>query len=91
MIIKTYLSFNDQSEEDMEKFKLMMKATDMSLALWEIAQDVLRPHRKHGYSDNNRLNELLQSEQHGESVNEAIGLIEDMFYKVLNERSIDLD
>lgn len=89
--MKTYLSFNDQSEDDREKLKTMMKATNMSIALWDIANEVLRPHRKHGYNNNTKLNELLQSEKHGEAVTEAIGLIEEMFYETLKEYNIDLD
>jgi hypothetical protein len=90
--MKTYLSFNDQSEDDREKLKMMMQAMNMHIALHEIGQEVFRPHRKHGYRDNERLNELLSTEKSGEAVSEAvyeaISILEKMFYEIVSDNNV---
>lgn len=70
--------------EEAEELKDALKGGDYHLALWNIAQEVFRPHRKHGYADE-RLNELNQNAE----VNEAIGILESMFYDILKERGIE--
>lgn len=85
--MKTYLSFNDNSEDDREKLKDMMQATQMKIALHEIGQEVFRPARKHGYADNSELNNLMEKE----GVVEAIGLLEERFYQILSEREVSLE
>lgn len=84
--MKTYLSFNDQSESDNRKLKDMMQATNMKIALCEIGEDVFRPARKHGYDDP-KLNKLLKNK----GVVDAIGLLEKMFYDILQAREVGLD
>jgi hypothetical protein len=60
---KATLSFN--LPEEREEFKMATKAGDMSGALWDIAQEVFRPARKHGYPDQriqtliDKLNDLV--------------------------------
>lgn len=59
-------------------------------ALWDIQQKVFRPARKHGYSGNEyaaRLNELGEKPD----VTEAIGLLETLFCKVLEDNDVDLN
>ena len=85
--MKTYLSFNDQSEDDREKLKTMLQATNMSIALFNMSNELFRPARKHGYRDNPRLNELLENEQ----VAEAIELLEKLYHEILNESGATVD
>lgn len=85
--MKTYLSFNMNSEEDREKLKTMMQAEAMRAALWEISQEVFRPARKHGYADNPELNNLCEQD----GVIEAIGLLEERFYEILREREVTIE
>lgn len=74
--------------EDQMEHKRAVKSTDAFLALWEIANEVFRPARKHGYGNgknSERLNQLLQNEQ----VAEAIGLLEEEFYEIVNEKEVN--
>lgn len=85
--MKATLTFNLDNEDDKLSYENAMQGTDAKLALWTIAQDVLRPHRKHGYKDNERLNELIQEEK----VSEAIGMLEEMFYNIVNKYEVNID
>lgn len=85
--MKTYLSFNDNSQDDRQKLKEMLQASNMRRALWEIGEEVFRPARKHGYVDNSELNNLLEKD----GVVEAIGLLEKRFYEILREEEVILD
>ena len=86
--MKTYLSFNDQSEDDREKLKDVLQATDMKIALQEIGEEVFRPARKHGYAAHPELNKLLNE---NDDVGIAIGLLEEMFYQILKDREVSLE
>ena len=86
--MKTYLSFNDQSEDDREKLKDVLQATDMKIALQEIGDEVFRPARKHGYTAHPELNKLLNE---NDDVGIAIGLLEEMFYQILKDREVSLE
>lgn len=48
--MKAILEFNLPEEQG--EFDLATKAGNMHSALWDIAQEVFRPARKHGYSSN---------------------------------------
>jgi len=54
-------------------------------ALAEIAAEVFRPARKHGYEDDElrKLMEIAKSD-------ELVGLLEKKFYEILRDRGIDL-
>jgi hypothetical protein len=69
--------------EDKEDFERATKALDMELALWDIANEVFRPARKHGYPDP-ELSRLAENNE------ELIGLLEQKFYAILEERGIKL-
>lgn len=84
--MKTYLSFNDRSEEDRENLKNMMQANAMKRALWDIGQEVFRPARKNGYP-HPELNSLLEKD----GVAEAIGLLEEKFYEILREWEVSVE
>lgn len=72
--------------EDKDELAMTMKGVDCNLALWEISQEVFRPHRKHGYADA-RIGKAIDD---GDAL-EAISLLEDMFYSILLRREINLD
>ncbi len=83
--MKAILEFNLSDPDEREAHLRAVKVNDAYCALWEIAQDVFRPARKHGYPDLD-LNELLKNEQ----VEEAISLLEKKFYQILEDREIVL-
>lgn len=101
--MKATLTFNLPEEES--EFQTAVKASDMSLALWEIAQEIFRPARKHGYSDQ-RIQNLAKhldvladkaagipfdSPETSPGATELIAMLEEKFYAILQERSIDLN
>lgn len=52
------LKYNLPEEQD--EFKDAMQGSDCKLVLWEIAQEIFRPARKHGYADK-QIAELIAS------------------------------
>jgi hypothetical protein len=73
--------------EENSEFEMACNAGKMHSALWEIAQEVFRPHRKHGYS-NPELNKLCEE---NDQVLEAISILETMFYRILEDNQVNLD
>lgn len=71
--------------EDSEALEAAMNAEKYKLALWDISQQVFRPHRKHGYPD-----EQLNKLNNDEKVNDAITMLEKMFYEILEENNVKL-
>ena len=67
-----------------EDVDMHLQASAMRLALWDIAQNIFRPARKHGYSDP-KLEALLTDQSA-----DLVGLLEEKFYEILAERGIDL-
>lgn len=91
---KASLHFN--LPEEREEFETAVKAGDYKLALWDIAQEVFRPARKHGYSDG-KIQKLLLDIDHNADVSseygkgtDLVGLLEEKFYEILRERGIEL-
>jgi hypothetical protein len=72
--------------EDTEEMNLALSAGDMHLALWDIAQEVFRPARKHGYPQR-EIQEALDKCNEGE---ELVHLLEKRFYEILEEHGIKL-
>ena len=71
--------------EEQESFDIAARAGLLHAALWDTAQEVFRPARKHGYAEL-RLHELNAIEE----VNEAISLLEKKFYEILEDKGIRL-
>lgn len=71
--------------EEREELEMALKANSYHSALFDVAQKVFRPHRKHGYEDSelNKLNEIPE-------VNKAIELLEKKFYEILNDNDVDV-
>lgn len=84
------LALDLSTPDGRREHKRMTSATDAYIVLWDIGQQVFRPARKHGYSHSPRLNELLEGD-HGDSVTEAISLLEKKFYEIMEERGVNLD
>lgn len=81
---KTIALLFDRYEEQ-EELKTALNGGNYHAALFEIANEIFRPHRKHGYA-NSDLQKLTESEE----VLEAIGILEHLFYQILKERNIEL-
>lgn len=82
--MKSTLEFN--LPEEREEFQLALKGSSMSIALSEIANEIFRPARKHGYPDK-ELNDLV--EKNPDAV-EIIGMLETKFYEILEENDITI-
>lgn len=81
---KAILEFHLPEEEN--EFQAAIQGQDCRMALWDIAQEIFRPARKHGYSDQ-RIQELIDK---NEKAVELIGLLETRFYVMLEERGINI-
>lgn len=81
--MKVILEFN--KIEEAEELEMALKASDMHCALFDIAQQVFRPHRKHGYD-----NEILNKLNENDDVNTAISMLEDKFYEILSRYKVEL-
>ncbi len=94
--MKGILEFNLEESFERAAHKRAINASTAYLCLWDIGQEIFRPARKHGYSDEPKLNELLRWKEDGdnqvaEAVEEAISILEKKFYGMLEERGISLD
>lgn len=81
--MKAKLIFN--LPEEQESFQDAVNASAMRACLFSIAMDIFRPARKHGYPDK-RIQDLLDKE----GVEEAIGLLEEEFYRLLQEHNLKI-
>lgn len=74
-------SFEFVLPEEQEELNMCLKASSYKCALNDIANEVFRPHRKHGYS-----NPALDTE----ASYDIIEILETMFYQILSENEVDL-
>lgn len=74
--------------EDNQEYERCTKGEDYFIALQEIAEQVFRPHRKHGYSDC-RIQELLNKSE-DDNAFELVGKLEELFYEILDENNIKI-
>jgi len=96
---KLDFDLGDYENDDRGAFLRAAKADRAFSALWEIAQNVFRPARKHGYS-NPELNQMIDdcgdyyNKEYGCECGrgaEVISQLEDMFYRILEEEGVNLD
>ena len=73
--------------EDQDDLELYQKAINYFSALQETASQIFRPARKHGYADEN-IKRLVN--KIGDDAIDLIGLLEDKFYKILEEDDVKL-
>lgn len=76
-----------QLPDEQEEFNTASKGADYKLALWDVAQEVFRPARKHGYSEARINDALALCNEHGEDL---IGELEKKFYDILHNYNIQL-
>ena len=89
--MKTTLTFTAESNteyDDLRKIKAVLKVNNYQIALMDIANNIFRPIRKHGY-ENKVINELCNN--CGVSSVVLIGALEEMFYEILNENGLDME
>lgn len=82
--MKATLEFN--LPEEQVEHEHALKGEEYMLALRDIADQVFRPARKHGYSDE-ELNKLV-SETNGGA--EIVAKLEEKFYEILNNFDVNL-
>lgn len=97
------IKYNLPDEEP--ELRYATQGKDANLALWSVAQEIFRPARKHGYPSTEiqqlmeRLDTLAEADPNKtvgeyEEIHDAgylIGLLESMFYKILEEYNVTLD
>jgi hypothetical protein len=83
--VKAILEF--QLPEEQEEYELANKALDMHSALFDTGQQVFRPHRKHGYSDEN-IQALL--DKLGQDGYDLVSALESKYYDILREYNLDI-
>ncbi len=82
--MKVTLEFN--LPEEKEEFELMQKANVMSYALERISNEIFRPAREHGYSDD----EIQKLIEESEKARLLVDLLEQKFYSILEEFNINV-
>ena len=87
-MMKAILEFNLDDQEDKVALDRALTADKAYSALSNIAQEIFRPARKHGYNDK-ELNRLLNLDP--ENNVELISLLEAKFYKILEDYTINLE
>jgi hypothetical protein len=85
--MKAILHFDLSKEDDREDYKSAMQGANAKRALWEIANEVFRPARKHGYSDQT-IQMLVDVNPEGA---ELISKLEKKFYEILEEHEVDIE
>lgn len=90
--MKAILEFNLEEPYEEQAHRRAVKSLDAYLAIYDIAQEIFRPHRKHGYSDES-INKYLNHDNEAirEAVYDVIHLLEKDFYNILSARDINLD
>jgi len=95
MKVKLEFDLNDFSDKNAHKRVIL--ADSAYIALRAIANEIFRPNRKHGYSDA-KMKYLIENAKEidldDEKVNPvemAIDTLEDKFYEILKEYSLNLD
>lgn len=79
--MKAYLVFNLNDVDDRAAHIVALKAEDMAFVLSEIRQRMLRPARKHGYSD-------IYLNTVNEKYPELFSKLEDMFNEICEEYNV---
>jgi len=92
--MKAKLIFNLEEPEEIAAHRRAVSATDAYIALSEIANEIFRPARKHGYPETilNKLIEVCPDNEEGYNVgSEIISQLETKFYEILTDNKISLE
>jgi hypothetical protein len=87
--MKAILEFNLDDNDDEESHRLALKASKFYSALWDIRQNVFRPARKHGYTDEGvdiLLRTMSESEQ--DKAMALVGELERLFSEILDANGL---
>lgn len=84
-IMKLISVFKDLDQYEKENIVKMLKGIDAFIAIEEIGNEVFRPARKHGYSEN-EINDCLK--ECGDNGHELVSLLEEKFYEILKSRNL---
>lgn len=84
---KGILEFNLEEPFEENAFKRATKATDAYLALFDIANNLFRPYRKHGYADQ-QMQKLFDD---NEAMYDLMEKLEEMFYEIMERYNVSLD
>jgi len=78
--------------EEQEEHKHAVKGWEYHAALYDVANEIFRPARKHGYSNIQiqKLINKLDEQDPEEGATELISLLEKEFYDMLSERNISI-
>ena len=85
------ITFETTDYEDEAKIRRMINADGAYRALHEIANEIFRPARKHGYPDQTISDLLNSADVSNDAGTELIGALEEKFYELLRENKVDLD
>lgn len=86
--MKAKLEFDLEEPFDRNAHMRAVKADDAYRTLWEVGNDIFRPARKHGYSEP-EIRSLV--EKIGVDAEKLIGLLEDKFYRIMEENGVSFD
>ena len=95
---KATLEFNLEEPYERLEFQRTINATNAYIVLHKIANEIFRPHRKHGYPDKS-IQDLIENcptyiGEDGFETNrtlEVISKLETMFYNIMEESNVNLD
>lgn len=88
--------FANLDPDEKQEIIVMLRAQDLLLAIDDVALEVFRPARKHGYSDpeiNDAVEKCGYSEKDEDGLGwsngcELISLLEKKFYEILSDRGV---
>lgn len=87
--MKAKLLFDMDDFEDQKRFKRVTSSDSAYGALWDIAHEVFRPARKHGYRDTK--GGVLDVESWDDKTHEVVAALEKLFYQILEDKGVDID
>lgn len=84
--MKAKLTFDLTDSDQAAEFRRAINGNGAYAALWDIAQEIFRPARKHGYQEQ-ELRDLMEATPKAEDL---VAALEAKFYRILEEQGVDL-
>ena len=87
------ITIETSEPEDERTLKLMFNAKNMAMAFWDISNELWRPARKHGYSDQN-ISKFFSQDLPEKELNERIELVaalEEKYRGILHDYGVYLE
>lgn len=82
------LQFSIEDKYEEQELRRALNANNAYSALWEIAQEVFRPARKHGYADP-KIEQAMQNKELNHE--EIVGLLEEKFFDIIRDHNISFE